>query len=42
MGLDLKPSKTRITHTLHSHDDNRGFDFLGWHARQVPAEWFLA
>src|SRR5437867_11038451 len=36
MGLELKPSKTRITHIFHSHDDNRGFDFLGWHVRQFP------
>jgi RNA-directed DNA polymerase len=34
MGLELKPSKTRITHTLHPHDGNHGFDFLGFRIRQ--------
>src|SRR5690606_33493924 len=34
MGLELKPSKTRITHTLHQHEGNIGFDFLGFHVRQ--------
>jgi RNA-directed DNA polymerase len=34
VGLELKPSKTRITHTLHEHDGNVGFDFLGFHVRQ--------
>lgn len=37
MGLTLHPSKTRITHTLHSQDGNRGFDFLGFTVRQFPA-----
>ncbi len=36
MGLELKPSKTRITHTLHTHEGNVGFDFLGWNIRQYP------
>jgi RNA-directed DNA polymerase len=36
MGLELKPSKTRITHTLHEHDGPIGFDFLGFHIRQYP------
>jgi RNA-directed DNA polymerase len=36
MGLELKPSKTRITHTLHPHQGNVGFDFLGFHVRQFP------
>jgi RNA-directed DNA polymerase len=37
MGLALKPSKTRVVHTLHDHDGNRpGFDFLGFHVRQYP------
>ncbi len=31
MGLELKPSKTRITHTL---DGQAGFDFLGFQVRQ--------
>jgi RNA-directed DNA polymerase len=34
MGLELKPSKTRITHTLHQHDGSVGFDFLGFNVRQ--------
>ena len=37
MGLELKPSKTRIAHTLHSEqseDGQAGFDFLGYHIRQ--------
>jgi RNA-directed DNA polymerase len=36
MGLELKPSKTRITHTLHEHEGHQGFDFLGWNIRQYP------
>src|SRR6266487_42699 len=36
LGLELKPSKTRMTHTLHSHEGNVGFDFLGWTVRQHP------
>jgi len=35
-GLELKPSKTRITHTLHEHEGQVGFDFLGFHIRQYP------
>jgi hypothetical protein len=34
LGLELKPSKTRITHTLHPYEGNVGFDFLGWNVRQ--------
>src|SRR6266566_9199471 len=35
MGLELKPSKTRITHTLTRTEEGYvGFDFLGWHVRQ--------
>jgi RNA-directed DNA polymerase len=34
MGLELKPSKTRIVHTLHEHDGRVGFDFLGFQVRQ--------
>ncbi len=34
MGLELKPSKTRITHTLQHHEGHVGFDFLGFHVRQ--------
>jgi len=36
MGLEMKPSKTRITHTLQEIDGNVGFDFLGFHVRQYP------
>jgi RNA-directed DNA polymerase len=36
MGLELKPSKTRITHTLKEIDGNLGFDFLGFNFRQYP------
>jgi RNA-directed DNA polymerase len=34
MGLRFKPSKTRITHTLHPHEGHVGFDFLGFHIQQ--------
>jgi len=34
MGLELKPSKTHITHTLYGKQP--GFDFLGFHVRQYP------
>ena len=36
MGLTLKPSKTRIGHTLHPVEETAGFDFLGFHVRQYP------
>jgi RNA-directed DNA polymerase len=36
IGLEMKPSKTRITHTLHEYHGNVGFDFLGWNVRQYP------
>lgn len=36
MGLELKPSKTRITHSLKEIDGNVGFDFLGFNVRQYP------
>jgi RNA-directed DNA polymerase len=36
MGLTLKPSKTRITHTLDVAEGTPGFDFLGFHIRQFP------
>jgi len=36
MGLELKPSKTRITHTLRAHEGKVGFDFLGFTIRQHP------
>ena len=39
IGLELKPSKTRIAHTLEkdkSEDEIAGFDFLGYNIRQFP------
>jgi RNA-directed DNA polymerase len=39
IGLELKPSKTRIAHTLQpelSEDGKAGFDFLGYHIQQYP------
>lgn len=37
LGLELKPSKTHICHTLKKYDDNDpGFDFLGFSIRQFP------
>jgi RNA-directed DNA polymerase len=37
MGLPLKPSKTRITHTLDRGPEKPGCDFLGFHLQQYPA-----
>ena len=34
IGLELKPSKTRITHTLNQNNGQVGFDFLGFHIQQ--------
>jgi RNA-directed DNA polymerase len=34
MSLELKPSKTRISHTLTPYEGNVGFDFLGFNIRQ--------
>lgn len=37
MGLKLKPSKTRLTHTLSGFErENPGFNFLGFNIRQFP------
>jgi RNA-directed DNA polymerase len=36
IGLELKPSKTRITHTLHEYEGKTGFNFLGFTIRQLP------
>jgi RNA-directed DNA polymerase len=36
IGLALKPSKTRIGHTLHPVEGTTGFDFLSFHIRQYP------
>jgi RNA-directed DNA polymerase len=36
MGLELKPSKTRLTHTLNKYDNEEpGFNFLGFNIRQL-------
>ncbi|MBW4505548.1 MAG: HNH endonuclease [Scytonematopsis contorta HA4267-MV1] len=38
MGLELKPSKTRLVHTLQDFDGEKpGFDFLGFNIRQYKA-----
>ncbi len=37
MGLELKPSKTRLIHTLQEVDGHVGFDFLGFTVRQFRA-----
>jgi len=38
IGLELKPSKTRLVHTLHKHEgQDAGFNFLGFNIRQYPA-----
>lgn len=38
IGLELKPSKTRLTHTLTLIEgQSPGFDFLGFNIRQFPA-----
>jgi RNA-directed DNA polymerase len=40
IGLELKPEKTRLAHTLKSElseDGKAGFDFLGHHIQQYPA-----
>jgi RNA-directed DNA polymerase len=34
LGLELKPSKTKITHTLNEIEGNVGFEFLGFHIQQ--------
>jgi RNA-directed DNA polymerase len=34
MGLELKSSKTRITHTLNKSEGEAGFNFLGFNIRQ--------
>jgi len=36
LGLELKPSKTRISHTLNEYEGHIGFDFLGFTVRQFP------
>lgn len=34
MGLEIKASKTRLTHTLNKYEGHVGFDFLGFTIRQ--------
>jgi RNA-directed DNA polymerase len=34
MGLELKPSKTKLTHSLIEIEGNVGFEFLGFHVQQ--------
>jgi RNA-directed DNA polymerase len=36
IGLELKPSKTRLSHTLNEYQGNVGFNFLGFSIRQYP------
>jgi len=37
MGLELKPSKTRLAHTLNQVENEKpGFNFLGFNVRQFP------
>lgn len=37
IGLEIKPSKTRVAHTLLEYEDEKpGFDFLGFTIRQIP------
>jgi len=37
MGLELKPSKTRLAHTLNQHEQEKpGFNFLGFTIQQFP------
>jgi RNA-directed DNA polymerase len=37
IGLELKPSKTRICHTFEEYEGEKpGFDFLGFNIRQFP------
>jgi RNA-directed DNA polymerase len=38
IGLELKPSKTRLAHTLNPYEGQKpGFNFLGFNVRQYPA-----
>jgi RNA-directed DNA polymerase len=36
IGLELKPSKTKVSHTLIPYQSNVGFTFLGFAIRQFP------
>lgn len=37
MGLQLKPEKTRISHSLYEYEGNQGFEFLGFHIQHREA-----
>ena len=34
IGLELKPSKTKLTHTIKTVENENGFEFLGFHIQQ--------
>ncbi|MCH2051030.1 MAG: hypothetical protein MK289_21985 [Trichodesmium sp. ALOHA_ZT_67] len=39
VGLELKPEKTKIAHTLEEYEGNKpGFDFLGFYIRQYEVK----
>lgn len=40
MDLELKPSKTKLTHTLSEIEGNIGFEFLGFHVQQFTTGIF--
>jgi RNA-directed DNA polymerase len=40
IGLELSPTKTRIAHTLESHEGEAGFHFLGFQIRQYQASQY--
>jgi RNA-directed DNA polymerase len=43
IGLELKPSKTRLTHTLHNvGKEKAGFDFLGFNVRQYKVGKYIS
>jgi RNA-directed DNA polymerase len=43
MGLELKPSKTKLVHTLNNFEgESPGFDFLGFNIRQYPCGKFTS
>ena len=37
IGLKLKPSKTRISHTLNEYEGNIGYHLIGFNIRQYKA-----
>jgi RNA-directed DNA polymerase len=42
IGLELKPSKTRIAHTLVEYEQEKpGFNFLGYHVQQLPVGKYI-